>query len=243
MNKKYTYLLTLIVIVTANTACNNKTVSYDSDTAWINKKNLTIDEIIDSAKSDVEKVEYFKYTSANSANVNFYGGQKTNTFLLDKKGNAFSSRNREQNFRIDGKMYTRKIGLEENGLVATVITDILEKSVIDEDYFERNIPYVKNNAIVNISLKDCKITTSVSGNTLTIKTTDFNKLISPDREYITDLTVTYTPHKEIINKTVFEKDGKRIVTTYVFIFNPDEEVKLPKLMKLGTILSAEKGEE
>ncbi|MDR3056746.1 MAG: hypothetical protein LBU84_01230 [Prevotella sp.] len=231
------YLTTLALAVLAFFGCNKKTDS-SGDSEWINKKNLTMNEIIEHVMSDIEKAESFKYTSANSTNVNFYGGQKTNTFLLDKKGNAFSSRNREQNFRIDGKMYTRKTGLKEEGLVATVISDVLDKSTLDETYFERNIPYVKQNGVVNVKmLEKCRITTSVSGNTLTIKTTDFDKIDAKDTNLLTDITITYTPNKEIIHKGTYLKDGKTIITTYSFYINPDEEVKLPKLMKLGEILS------
>lgn len=235
VNIKY---VLLFLLVPAYFACGKKQTSPNNDTEWFNKNNLTKKEIIDSVLSDIENAKAFKYTSANSANVNFYGGQKTNTFLLDKKGNAFSSRNREQNFRIDGKVYTRKIGLKEEGLIATVISDILDKSTSDEDYFNRNIPYVKENGITNIKmLEDCEITTSVSGNTLTVKTTDFEKLDNPDKKFIKDLTVTYTPHKEIINKITFVKDGETIIRTYSYFFNPDEEVKLPQVMKTGTKLT------
>lgn len=243
MNKrKCLHIFLGILIILIHTSCGKKKeTTGNSDSEWINKKNLSVNEIIDNVISDIEKTESFKYTSANSANVNFYGGQKTNTFLLDKKGNAFSSRNREQNFRINGKMYTRKIGLREEGLVATVISDVLDKSTLDKDYFERNIPYVKQNAVVNIKiLEDCNITTSVSGNTLTIKTTDFDKTGSENSDLMTDVTITYTPHKELISKATYLKDGETIITTYSFFFYPDEEVKLPQLMKLGTILSPEK---
>jgi len=227
--------ITMALIITCM-ACNKNT---DSDNEWIKKENLTINEIIDSVIADINKVEYLKYTSANSTNINFYGGQKTNTFLLDKAGNAFSSRNREQNFRIDGKMYTRKIGLKEDGLVATVISDVLEKSIVDEDYFERNIPYVKDNGITNIRLlENCRITTSVSGNTLTIKTTDFDKIDSKDNKFLTDVTATYIPHNESTLKATYKKDGEIIIMTYSFTFNPDEKVKLPTLMKIGEKLSA-----
>ena len=236
MKNKLLHLIALATIITSGTACSNKTDS-QNDTAWMNKKDLTINEIIDRVTTEVEQAKSFKYTSANSANVNFYGGQKVNTFLLDKKGNAFSSRGREQNFRIDGKMYTRKTGLKEEGLVATVVSDILDKSTLDRNYFERNIPYVKNNGIVNIkTLEKCSINTTVSGNTLTIKTTDFNKTNGKDKEFLTDMTVTYTPNKEITHRATYVKDGEKIVATYVFTFNPDEEVKLPKLLKLGEVL-------
>lgn len=239
--KKQLHLPFILLIMTAYIACNKPAPSYNSDTSWINKKDLTISEIIDSVKSDIEHTKYFKYTSANSANVNFYGGQKTNTFLLDRKGNAFSSRNREQNFLIDGKMYTRMIGLREEGLVATVISDVLEKSTLDEDYFDRNIPYVIENGIVNIKmLRNCLVTISVSGGTITIKTTDFENIDAKDTEYITDLTATYTPHKESKLKVTYVKDGETIIRTYTFILNPNEEVKLPTLMKIGEKLSAEK---
>ena len=228
----------MVMIILACASCGKKETGYNSDTAWINKEDLTPKEIIDSVMVDIEQATAFKYTSANSTNVNFYGGQKTNTFLLDRKGNAFSSRNREQNFRIDGKMYTRKVGLKEEGLIATVISDVLDKSTLDKKYFERNIPYVKENGVVNIKmLESCRITTSVSGKTLTIKTTDFDKTGSKDSEWMTDVTVTYTPHKELINKATYVKDGETIITTYSFYFDPDEDVKLPKLMKLGSVLS------
>lgn len=237
MKIKHLHFTVLILITFILTTCSKK-AEPQSDTAWMEKKNLTMKEIIDSAKADIDRVESFKYTSANSANVNFYGGQKVNTFLLDKKGNAFSSRNREQNFRIDGKMYTRKIGLREEGVIATVISDILDKSTLDENYFERNIPYVKENGVVNIKmLEKCSITTTLSGNTLTIKTTDFDKIDAKDTQYLTDMTVVYTPHKEITHKGTYVKDGKTIVTTYSFIFNPDETVELPQLMKIGDIFS------
>ena len=235
INTKYILLLLLVLTYLS---CGKKQGTSNNDTAWLDKNNLTKTEIIDSVLADIEHAKAFKYTSANSANVNFYGGQKTNIFLLDKKGNAFSNRNREQNFRIDGKVYTRKIGLKEEGLMATVVSDMLDKSGLDEEYFDRNIPYVKQNGVVNIKmLENCEITTSVSGNTLTIKTTDFDKLDNPDKKYITDITVTYTPHKEIISKITFEKDGETIIRTYSYFFNPNEEVKLPRLMKIGTKLT------
>jgi len=220
----------------AVTACGKK-ADPQNDTAWMHKKDLTMNEIIDKVTAEIEQVKSFKYTSANSSNVNFYGGQKVNTFLLDKKGNAFSSRGREQNYEIDGKMYTRKTGLKEEGLVATVISDILDKSKEDKDYFKRNIPYVKNNGIVNVKmLEKCSITTSVSGTTLTIKTDDFDKIDSNDKKYLTDVTVTYAPQEKVVLKATYVKDGEKIVTTYAFTFNPDEEVKLPQLLKLGEIL-------
>ena len=235
------YIPPAILIVLIYASCGEKETAYKSDTAWISKDNLSAREIIDSVMSDIGQTKSFKYTSANSANVNFYGGQNTNTFLFDKKGNAFSSRNREQNFRIDGQMYTRKIGLKEEGLVATVISDILDKSTLDKEYFERNIPYVKQNAVVNIKmLENCRIKTSVSGNTLTVKTTDVENTGAKDKKYMTDITITYTPHKELINKATYIKDGKTITATYSFFFDTDEKVELPHLMKLGTILSLEK---
>jgi len=238
MTKNYLHKLTTVMIIITCISCSKRETGYSSDTAWINKENLTPKEIIDSVMVDIEKATAFKYTSANSTNVNFYGGQKTNTFLLDRKGNAFSSRNREQNFCIDGKMYTRKVGLKEEGLVATVISDVMEKSTLDKEYFERNIPYVKQNGEVNIKmLENCRIITSVSNKTLTIKTTDFDQTGSKDSQWMTDVTVTYTPHKELISKTTYVKDGETIVTTYSFYFNPDEEVELPQLMKLGSVLS------
>lgn len=237
MINNHLYLIILIIIAVISSACNKKTSS-DDTALWINKENLTIAEIIEHTIEDIEKAKSFKYTSANSANVNFYNEQKTNTFLLDKKGNAFSSRNREQNFKIDGKMYTRKVGLKEEGLIATVISDILDKSTLDTEYFERNIPYVKDNGIINVKmLENCHITTSVSGSTLTIKTVDFAKIDNKDNKYLTDITITYTPQKEITNKATYVKDGETIITTYSFIFNPEEEVKLPTLMKIGEKLS------
>lgn len=227
----------ILLLVLTCFSCGKKQASQNNDTTWLNN-NPTKTEIIDSVLADIERAKAFKYISANSANVNFYGGQKTNIFLLDKKGNAFSNRNREQNFRIDGEVYTRKIGLKEEGLIATVVSDILDKSGLDEDYFDRNIPYVKQNGIINIKmLENCKISTSVSGNTLTVKTTDFEKLDNPDKKFIRDITVTYTPHKEIINKITFVKDGETIIRTYSYFFNPDEEVKLPQLMTIGTKLT------
>jgi len=234
MKNQYLYIAIIFLSVFA---CGKKTDS-SSDIAWMKKEHLTIDEIIDKVTIEVEQAKSFKYTSTNSANINFYGGQKTNTFLLDKKGNAFSSRDREQNFKIDGKMYRRKTGLMEEGLVATVISDILDKSTLDKDYFERNIPYVKNNGIINVKmLKKCHITTSVSGNTLTIKTKDFDKIDNADKEFLTDVTAIYTPQKDYTIRATIEKDGKEITATYVFTFNPDEKVKLPKLLKIGEKLS------
>ena len=244
MKTKRLHFIRLIMAILLTTACSKRTVT-TGETSWIEKKGLTMKEIIDSVVADVDRAKSFKYTSSNSKNVNFYGGQKTNLFLLDKKGNAFSNRNREQNFRIDGKIYTRKVGLKEEGPIATVISDILDKSTLDEEYFERNIPYVKDNGKRNAELLErCRITTSASGNTLTIKTTDFGKIgIKGGQEYMTDVTVTYIPHKLIKYKATFLKDGKTSVATYTFTIEPDEEVKLPQLLKIGEKLSIVNSDE
>ena len=87
-------------------------------------------------------------------------------------------------------------------------------------------------------VENCHITTSVSDKTLTIKTTDFEQIGSVDTKWMTDIIITYTPHKELINQITFVKDGETIVTTYSFYFDPEEEIKLPQLLKLGAILSA-----
>ena len=237
-------LLLLTITVFCLTACNQTTKSNRAnvDSEWLNKKELSIIEVIDSVKSEINSCESFKYTSQNTALVNFYGGQKVKTFILDKKGNAMSSRNGEQYYRINGKVSCRNTSLMEDGIQATVITDVMNRGGVNQSYFDRNTPYVRDNGIINIEfLKDCPTTMSLTGNTLAIHVSDLSNTNDKniDKEYKKNAVITYTPgvgYKCVINCEYTDEKPSQLI--FGFEFNTDDEVKLLKLMKVGSILSS-----
>lgn len=195
------------------------------------------EEIYGEIIKEMESMNTFKYTSYDTYLLPFFEGQSTNTFQTDKKGNAYSNRNGEQIYKVNGKLYVRYFGLRQEGQTAEVTMDTLVESEENKDYFERNIVNVKNFLFNNIKtiekIPNQKI--SVSDNKYKLDLTDLKGTLY---ESLDSIEIYYEPNKEvtyIFNRTdKYEKVKYKVEDK--LIFNSDEIIKLPKLMEKGTQL-------
>ena len=243
--KNYTYIsLIIATILSIFCACSQKTDWYNSDTTWINKPDLTLDEIIDSVHSDARNAKSYKLITEPDE----YTVRRRRITFLDKKGNMLWDTYNKRRYLIDNKAYIRETAYEEGKTIATVLADVMEETTADESTIGYLSDWVLKKRFSATStlffLEDFNTIISVSGDTLIIKAAGFKKtetLTIVEREFsetVKDITVKYIPHKEIVGTIASTKNNK--LTVNRFIFNTDEEVELPELMKPGSILPRSK---